>query len=311
MSASAAASARFIPAFAGNAIPGGERGQLDAVHPRVCGERHRSRPGRAAGCGSSPRLRGTLNRQRTCSVLVRFIPAFAGNALHRRACTAPPPVHPRVCGERRVITRQEQEAIGSSPRLRGTRLQRCTHTSLPRFIPAFAGNARPRPRRNRGGPVHPRVCGERPSTSPPMSAYIGSSPRLRGTRHELEHRQGAVRFIPAFAGNASTRSGLYQSSAVHPRVCGERAFTRVRKAWANGSSPRLRGTLRHAARLPRAGRFIPAFAGNAVSLSRQVAVFAVHPRVCGERTCWNLLLFRLFSGWQISTRKSVTFLHSG
>ncbi len=51
----------------------------------------------------------------------------------------------------------------------------------------------------------------------------------------------------------------------------------------SGSSPRVRGTLRNA-RLYRGGeRFIPACAGNAVTVALFMFVGPVHPRVCGER----------------------------
>ena len=70
---------RFIPAYAGN-TPGMSLVRArKAVHPRVCGE-HRSWRGRERrSCGSSPRMRGTLEWQRSISGKTRFIPAYAGN----------------------------------------------------------------------------------------------------------------------------------------------------------------------------------------------------------------------------------------
>ena len=113
------------------------------VHPRVCGERSSVRRRRADRFGSSPRVRGTRRnayarrRQR-----VRFIPACAGNAAVPRSSSSNAsagssprvrgtlrssvlpvrrPVHPRVCGERRLAA-----APAQTPN---------------RFIPACAGNA--------------------------------------------------------------------------------------------------------------------------------------------------------------------------
>ena len=52
----------------------------------------------------------------------------------------------------------------------------------------------------------------------------------------------------------------------------------------NGSSPRVRGTVIDSLWLKRYRRFIPAGAGNGLSLCSQFMYRAVHPRGCGERT---------------------------
>ena len=77
--------------------------------------------------------------------------------------------------------------------------------------------------------------------------------------------------------------------SVHPRACGERS-SRVRgRLRANGSSPRLRGTLGAVARVLPGVRFIPAPAGNAESGGHRNSRRTVHPRACGERQKrkWN------------------------
>ena len=78
----------------------GKRGLT--VHPRVCGERSLVRLLDKDGSGSSPRVRGTRADQPLPVPPLRFIPACAGNAFAVAATSAPPPVHPRVCGERAV-----------------------------------------------------------------------------------------------------------------------------------------------------------------------------------------------------------------
>ena len=50
--------------------------------------------------GSSPRVRGTLERETSISEQGRFIPAGAGNAGITEAQTTILTVHPRGCGER-------------------------------------------------------------------------------------------------------------------------------------------------------------------------------------------------------------------
>ena len=192
--------------------------------------------------GSSPRLRGTLNRQAASSVLVRFIPAFAGNAPSAPAAAGKGTVHPRVCGERRARFGLSSRAHGSSPRLRGTRVHppSCGHAK--RFIPAFAGNAMKLEGLRIAMSVHPRVCGERGCVAKDRQGRAGSSPRLRGTPCITIPRVPPHRFIPAFAGNASLVCLCRSFRAVHPRVCGERYTRRRERAIGRGSSPRLRGT---------------------------------------------------------------------
>ena len=71
---------RFIPAFAGNAHGGRWANGVMAVHPRVCGERSSMMHCPVRIAGSSPRLRGTRRARLCLGHLIRFIPAFAGNA---------------------------------------------------------------------------------------------------------------------------------------------------------------------------------------------------------------------------------------
>ena len=49
-----------------------------------------------------------------------------------------------------------------------------------------------------------------------------------------------------------------------------------------GSSPRVRGTLLRLGSPEVVSRFIPACAGNIVTLAVDASISAVHPRVCGE-----------------------------
>ena len=133
---------RFIPACAGNARKGAGRITRRPVHPRVCGERLRSRASSALIAGSSPRVRGTHCPCRRSRAGRRFIPACAGNALSRFRPPIGAPVHPRVCGERRLAHSVTTAYRGSSPRVRGTLATPRPNCCRRRFIPACAGNAR-------------------------------------------------------------------------------------------------------------------------------------------------------------------------
>ena len=234
-----------------------------AVHPRVCGERNVERQLVRAFAGSSPRVRGTQHQLALLDLVLRFIPACAGNATSRPRPCATWPVHPRVCGERSFHLSGIAITTGSSPRVRGT-LDTSLEAVCPRrFIPACAGNAHSAGRRQ-----------PRPG---------GSSPRVRGTRFGMAKTPFLHRFIPACAGNARRRCRTSTTSTVHPRVCGERSTTTGRATRKSGSSPRVRGTHRQGKTPTRTVRFIPACAGNAIASTRSTRHEPVHPRVCGER----------------------------
>ena len=195
----------------------------------------------------------------------------------------PTPVHPRACGERASASLTNSIVNGSSPRLRGTLARRRESSVDDRFIPAPAGNALTWCKPPSGIAVHPRACGERTERPYFAKPRAGSSPRLRGTPLRVRPVRAARRFIPAPAGNAPHWPSAGSRQSVHPRACGERTLDPAAGALAYGSSPRLRGTPKCAPIPKRAGRFIPAPAGNAVEPGRVGLDLAVHPRACGER----------------------------
>ena len=174
--------ARIIPACAGNATAGLTCRHARTDHPRVCGERETPACVRSANCGSSPRVRGTRTPVGSQRRPERIIPACAGNGTRCAPSRRRSADHPRVCGERAENVCSGDEALGSSPRVRGTPLQHVVRRHRHRIIPACAGNAsawRPgRPRRT----DHPRVCRERLDAQGRVVPIDGSSPRVRGTR---------------------------------------------------------------------------------------------------------------------------------
>ena len=160
----AADDARFIPACAGNSMSAG-------------------RQWRGYG-GSSPRVRGTRGHPCRAGRVARFIPACAGNSSSTRGRRRSPPVHPRVCGELFL------GRLAVRPHLR--------------FIPACAGNSERAADAAWESSVHPRVCGELALADEIARLRDGSSPRVRGTRHDGAARRPVARFIPACAGNSKT-----------------------------------------------------------------------------------------------------------
>ena len=221
---------RFIPAYAGNARRPGMCSPSRSVHPRVCGERNDLRVIAMMTVGSSPRMRGTPSRR-----LFRAR-GRGGSSPRMRGTPLRPPrsrrpnstVHPRVCGERDYVHRRTDPRrrfipayagnasrsrvggpgfpIGSSPRMRGTRVWMVNPTRKCRFIPAYAGNAEAALEGLEHLRVHPRVCGERATPGFSGPHLDGSSPRMRGTQRFQIADVMPRRFIPAYAGNARPRS---------------------------------------------------------------------------------------------------------
>ena len=72
---------RFSPACAGNGWPPIAGSRCRPVQPRVCGERQNEIDGVSSRDGSAPRVRGTVENQRSNPAAGRFSPACAGNGL--------------------------------------------------------------------------------------------------------------------------------------------------------------------------------------------------------------------------------------
>ena len=167
----------------------------------MCGELMRRVGVQVTNCGSSPRVRGTL--QPVCTPLAseRIIPACAGNSALYCASRCISPDHPRVCGELEVKPVIEPPQCGSSPRVRGTLDPLMRHLVELRIIPACAGNS-----------TH---------SAPRAGVARGSSPRVRGTRKALVRAHRGRRIIPACAGNSRHSPRAQSGQPDHPRVCGE------------------------------------------------------------------------------------------
>ena len=150
-----------------------------------------------------------------------------------------------------------------------------------RFIPARAGNASLAHRRSSERFI-PARAGNARVPIPTANGACGSSPRMRGPHREELVTRHLVRFIPAHAGNAASRSLGSPCPPVHPRACGERCASKIPGWFWSGSSPRVRGTRPALHPVRPDGRFIPAHAGNAVKTSVIPRWGTVHPRACGE-----------------------------
>ena len=190
----------LIPARAGKTPARPPRGRTPRAHPRACGENSGREMPSMSTRGSSPRVRGKLQRHRQVAVAGRLIPARAGKTSSPTRTTLKSRAHPRACGENRWRSSWVPPMGGSSPRVRGKRgrLRRpCGRLGL---IPARAGETTGAMSSNCAGTAHPRACGENSRGSAPWGPSLGSSPRVRGKPLAHARRGQVLGLIPARAG---------------------------------------------------------------------------------------------------------------
>ena len=192
--------------------------------------------------------------------------------------------HPRVCGENHADYLRPRGRFGSSPRVRGKRLDAPSNTIRARLIPACAGKTGRPGKQSRSTRAHPRVCGENTIEIADSLREFGSSPRVRGKRAVPCRLTVWPRLIPACAGKTSHRHTLAASSRAHPRVCGENLQPQDISSCTQGSSPRVRGKLGWCVVRAPANGLIPACAGKTLLLLNSKPRNRAHPRVCGENT---------------------------
>ena len=111
---------RFIPAGAGNRSMRVLPLLAAPVHPRWRGEQNLAGANLRDANGSSPLARGTGMTMPPARLLVRFIPAGAGNSKIFAIDRIDTSVHPRWRGEQLRGSSVRRRNLGSSPLARGT-----------------------------------------------------------------------------------------------------------------------------------------------------------------------------------------------
>ena len=169
--------------------------------------------------------------------------------------------------------------------MRGTHVARVDRQAEFGIIPAYAGNTSLARSSTDSRRDHPRVCGEHWHCFSLFCGWLGSSPRMRGTRDlpALKIRKDGI--IPAYAGNTRTVSSRFQKIWDHPRVCGEHCVAVCVLPVESGIIPAYAG---NTAIVSQKGKFfsfagiIPAYAGNTMRALASPISRRDHPRVCGE-----------------------------
>ena len=240
--------------------------------------------------GSPPRVRGEGTLAEMREKRGRITPACAGRSHRMRSHRSAGPDHPRVCGEKFFSRPKLPTGEGSPPRVRGEVELPHDRVKQLRITPACAG----RSRRSWGsfsrGEDHPRVCGEKSIHSGAKTHITGSPPRVRGEAYMCISVETRPRITPACAGRRPPGSPGQPRWWDHPRVCGEKMPCRTTARMAAGSPPRVRGEdARHDLNQSYQG-ITPACAGRSFVLPSIISAPPDHPRVCGEKFLFAIIL---------------------
>ena len=170
-----------------------------------------------------------------------IIPACAGSTLTLAVSRSRARDHPRMCGEHLHAFEHILRDEGSSPHVRGALNSGVENKPPLGIIPACAGSTYGLASICSKTRDHPRMCGEHNSILIVGGTYPGSSPHVRGARHELCHGSFWSGIIPACAGSTCLVPSLSLLPRDHPRMCGEHPCCNTTNNRVPGSSPHVRG----------------------------------------------------------------------
>ena len=171
--------------------------------------------------------------------------------------------------------------MGLSPQVRGS--PGAIDADLPAggSIPAGAGEPQGHGQGARRRGVYPRRCGGAAPSGSPRTPTSGLSPQVRGSRHRRPRDDRARGSIPAGAGEPVETAIPALRARVYPRRCGGAPGPAVRPPILPGLSPQVRGSQLPGPPRRRAGRSIPAGAGEPHPSRRRAGSSGVYPRRCG------------------------------
>ena len=175
-------------------------------HPRVCGEKMVSMIPHRRSLGSPPRVRGKGSGTGGFQSLQGITPAYAGKRDRPRSGPGTTRDHPRVCGEKGDKVKHCFHDLGSPPRMRGKDGINDSAQAVTGITPACAGKRVRHRRISKPTRDHPRVCGEKGSSTFWSRNHSGSPPRMRGKGQVSVFLRVFVGITPACAGKSCSSS---------------------------------------------------------------------------------------------------------
>ena len=171
------------------------------AHPRVCGDGPWQPSDGRRLRGSPPRVRGRPRPIPALTANGGLTPACAGTAGGVEDTAKGAGAHPRVCGDGAQDRHLPQRLDGLTPACAGTASRIWSRTWPPR--------------------AHPRVCGDGVARYASGERQVGSPPRVRGRRLDLDALHAHQGLTPACAGTAHAGGRRPCGGRAHPRVCGD------------------------------------------------------------------------------------------
>ena len=167
-------------------------------------------------------MRGkALGRQSACRSR-GITPAYAGKRHRTDVQGVRRWDHPRLCGEKRGSKPPKPCIRGSPPPMRGKDKMTYAEINALRITPAYAGKRFVVWVIRLSGRDHPRLCGEKTSTTTGWAGIAGSPPPMRGKGFQFNFEQSEHRITPAYAGKRSNGRQNPAANWDHPRLCGEK-----------------------------------------------------------------------------------------
>ena len=235
--------AGITPAYAGKRRTATGYRSAAQDHPRVCGEKREPPRASSSKYGSPPRMRGKVIKRPVCVRVLGITPAYAGKSIGDACPEKAVKDHPRICGEKLYAMKPARAGKGSPPHMRGKDWAACCAAGISGITPAYAGKRvrmkapldstvgiTPAYAGKSGSSLswrmllwdHPRICGEKDSTSPQGNTAAGSPPHMRGKVENTAQKQNDRRITPAYAGKRSHAPLRCTLPWDHPRICGEK-----------------------------------------------------------------------------------------
>ena len=227
--------------------------------------------------------------QRTMSRLERGSPPHGRGKVslftHVHVCKG---ITPAWAGKSFCLCRCDHGMVGSPPHGRGKALVRLRPFPASGITPAWAGKSQLKPQNQTKIEDHPRMGGEKVYWSCKEIAPLGSPPHGRGKAGRKSTRAKLGRITPAWAGKSWYSRCLSVAERDHPRMGGEKSCVNCQGRRRRGSPPHGRGKDKHLIHKRRNKRITPAWAGKSTLSLPHAHTCEDHPRMGGEKQCFDL-----------------------
>ena len=233
--------ARITPACAGKSVRKKWKSSKRKDHPRLCGEKFKLLDEELTNIGSPPPVRGKVNTTTNHRTESRITPACAGKSSGGSTYVISLKDHPRLCGEKLLVSSKISPLLGSPPPVRGKVGSCAAQMQGVRITPACAGKRLKELMERWNNEDHPRLCGEKRGACNHNKVIMGSPPPVRGKVDNIPEDERLNRITPACAGKSRSRYRTLNGVQDHPRLCGEKFAMCQFVPVEIGSPPPVRG----------------------------------------------------------------------